>query len=227
MMRLQLPALVITLASACTACIMSSTPAAAGPKHPAHDLAMAEFERLVNIEVICADGTAQGGSGVRVGGTAVLTAAHVIICEDSAPTMILAQTLDANGAADGHYIATLEGMDIADIARLDVILLPEMPPVAIAAARVGERACAVFSLPEPGRRCGEVWPGGNTGAAGLHVDFVAEHGNSGSGVWDESGHLIGLLDTLRMCSGTNTAQVCTAGVTPLSGRRWIAASATR
>ena len=184
------------------------------PAQRAHESAMDAYSRTVRISALCSTGT-QGGSGVRIGGSIVLTAKHVVDC--GVGELILLTVTDYTGQ---EYISTLEGDSPADIARIDGILLPDMPPLAIAPHVLGETLCATFTYPEWGRRCGEVWPSADD--TDIHLNFVAEHGNSGGPAWNADGELVGLVVTLRYCRGTGTPQVCNAGMTTLAPRRWLA-----
>ena len=212
--RLSLAARLVVIALICLVANACSCPRLSAPSP--RDVLVDEYARTVKIAVKCKEGNEVGGTGVRVGGTAVLTAFHVVSC---AIDSITVTDQDTN-----EYPATLEAASDADIARLDVPSMTPMPSVRIGAVEVGDRACAAVFLPQRGRRCGETWPGdGTNGAGSVHIDFVAEHGNSGSGVWNERGELVGILVHLRYCLGTENPQVCGAGVTPLALRSWLAA----
>ena len=186
------------------------------PAQQTHESAMDAYARTVRISALCMDGNGGGGSGVRIGGSTILTAKHVVDC--GASELMLVTVTDYNGEA---YIATLDGDSPADIARLDGLLMPEMPRVAIAEHVLGETLCATFTYPEWGRRCGEVWPSADD--TDVHLNLVGEQGNSGGPVWDARGRLVGLVVTLRFCQGTIVPQVCNAGMTTLAPRRWLAA----
>jgi hypothetical protein len=175
------------------------------------------YARIVQVIALCTDGS-QRGSGVRIGGTNVLTAKHVIDCGDGELVM-----LTVKDRAHKTYVAVLEGDSPSDVARLNVLFMPPMKQVQVAAPVLGETLCALFALPELGRRCGEVWPGTKSVTADVVIDFVAEKGNSGSGVFDSRGRLVGILVVLRFCQGTVVPQVCTAGATSLATRSWLAA----
>src|SRR5262249_10452973 len=105
--------------------------------------------------------------------------------------------------------------------------LPNASPVTVAEVHTGDVVCSVFALPEKGRRCGEVWPEGERArkhlSGDMTVNFVAEHGMSGSGVWDMRGDLVGIVVHLRPCLGHPRAQDCTMGGPSLASRSWIAA----
>lgn len=184
-----------------------------------HPVVTEEYERTVRLVVLCPDGNMSGGSGVRIGGEAVLTAFHVVDCDGEVPIGVMIVTSKGK-----KYMATVEAeIRAQDVARLRVKGLPSMNPVAIAQPVLGQQACATFALPKIGRRCGEIWPDIEGGPPGdVHVDFVGEHGNSGSALWDEQGRLIGILVHLRYCQGTGLPQVCTAGATKVWPIRWIA-----
>lgn len=203
---------------------------------PQHDVAWGEYERLVRVVVLCDFKTYQlqmTGSGVRVGGTTILTANHVVLCvrRDKDQNIVDRGELLNIHVFDEHakeYEAALEGSSQQDVARLRAAKIAPLSPVEIVPAVTGDNLCAVFAWPDVGRRCGELWPSPDV-TGGLHIDFVAEHGNSGAGVWTEQGQLAGIVVFLHWCRGTEgdpsapNQQVCTAGATALASRRWIAA----
>lgn len=160
------------------------------------------------------------GSGVRIGGHSILTAEHVVDCPVGVAKVTVKDV--ESRVHDARVVATLS----ADVARLEVDDLPTMSRLAIAAPELGTQACAVVGVPEPGRVCGEIEPSRTSPGPGrLRVRFVAEHGNSGAGVFNEEGVLIGILVYLFPCKGTDgNEQVCEAGVTALVPHlTWIAA----
>ncbi len=183
-----------------------------------HPTVSEEYMRTVRIAVLCPDGSISGGSGVRIGGTVVLTAFHVIDCDGEPATAVVIRT-DKGDVYPAEVAAEIRDQDVA---RLNVTGLPELPQVTIGRPVLGQRACATFALPEVGRRCGEIWPPYAEPPGDMHLDFVGEHGNSGSAVWDEDGRLIGILVHLHWCLGTEVQQVCTAGATTIWPIRWIA-----
>lgn len=199
------------VAALCSAC---APPA----RFPVEDPTLArEYARVVRIDVQCDDG-GHIGSGVRVGGSAVLTAMHVITCDEGLPSAM--KVTDASGVTRA---ARMVAISPADVARLEVAGLSDMSDVDVASTVVGERLCATFAFPELGRRCGDTWPHASKAPGDVIVDFVAEKGNSGAAVWDARGRLVGILVYQRSCAGVDTPQICTAGVTSLWPRRWLAA----
>lgn len=185
------------------------------------DIIDAQYTRLVRVLTSCDGIEIISGSGVRVGGHAVLTAEHVVTCPGEMKVTVRLEDV-ANG--NESHDATVEGTAPADVARLEAPTLPKLDPVRIAVPRYGTQLCAVFARPEVGRSCGELWPGYDSSVGSLRVRFVAEHGNSGAGTWNEYGELVGILVHMRGCAGTeNNGQICAAGVTALAPRRWMAA----
>ncbi len=181
-----------------------------------------EYLRTVQIDVFCPSGSLKHGSGVRTGGSTVLTAKHVVNCVDGRPKLMTVTTFEGK-----HYFAALDGESSVDIARLDAWFIPSMSSVPLSHTLFGEELCAAFAWPERGRRCGELWPvtyPDQRKVYDLTLDWIGEHGNSGAGVWDTYGNLVGILTVLRECGGTNSnGQVCTAGALALAQRRWLAA----
>jgi S1-C subfamily serine protease len=224
-LALLIAAVFALLLASCARCVPANDVSRADP------VAAGEYARTVRIEVSCiVTDTAQPlgiklsqswGSGVRVGGTTVLTAAHVVDCmSEGKSSSLLVEVVDSGNV---RHLATVEASTPVDIARLDVPGLEYMPPVVIVKAQRGERACGTFAVPEPGRRCGEVWENRALPPGDIHIDYVSEHGNSGGPLWDANGDLMGIVVYLHYCRGTeDNKQVCTAGATALWGRSWLA-----
>lgn len=154
------------------------------------------------------------GSGVVISAHHVLTAHHVVDCGGDVAVL----TIDpGNGAA---YEATTElVMPVRDIARLElkVSLAKYSSPIKIGPRpEIGERVCESSAVPRWLYRCGEVQPN-HTDSTYIYVGFMAEFGNSGSGVYVD-GKLVGLLSTAWFCQENYP---CVGGVTPLQGLDWL------
>lgn len=170
----------------------------------------------VRLHVVCVDRdtghvSASGGSGVMVGESHVLTASHVVRCNGS--PVVLMRTRD-----DRVYWMTVDRFDPwADVARLttlpnvvlsDARLRPVVRPSIGPRPVPGEEICAEAANPEWVRSCGVV-----TALDGLprvrrdslchelwesdvvHTGLTI-HGNSGSGVYDAGGNLVGIVTEL-------------------------------
>lgn len=137
---------------------------------------------------------AHRGSGVAVGPEIILTAAHVVTCSGRDVPLVVA-TLPSGES----YFARVSRVDVAaDLARLTVE--PGGPPLAGLVANVrpaeitrGEEVCSATASPARARQCGAV--------VDVAVDFGVAFrdtgesisGNSGSGVYDRGGRLVGIV----------------------------------
>ncbi len=130
-----------------------------------------------------------GGSGALIGDRIVLTASHVA-CSGATVT-----------TADGVTLPTslLWRDDDHDLALLTV---PAAPSEARDHATVdetiaGDVVCAEVALPTRYRACGRVTDvrsiGTPHGAVDLQISIGAVPGNSGSALYDDYGHLVGVV----------------------------------
>lgn len=155
-----------------------------GPNHAAN--LMAQRARAVIVSTPCGS-----GSGVAVGPHHVLSAAHVATCLTGDITI---------KAGDGKVrdavveIVSLE----ADLVRLRIVG-EDLPfhPLETAPVEDGMHVCIVSTQPDAGRRCGrvrEIRPYGPGNVS--HTAFTLA-GNSGSGVYDGRGRLVGIATHRR------------------------------
>lgn len=160
----------------------------------------------------------QYGSGVMVAPDLVLTAAHVVSCAmipgSELPLYLPPDGITVSGGFGPHAADLMEVKYEPDLARLQVKGLEEFftPIVVGPPPPVGERVCAVSSVPYSSYRCGEAQeprPGR------LYVDFLILHGNSGSGMYDSHGRLVGIVTNLIDCPG------CGGFGSTLAEWRWL------
>lgn len=183
------------------------------PRAPLVDAVIpVEYAHTVGVAALCPEGM-NGGTGVRLDDTRVLTARHVLECgKDKKPPLLVA-VRDPQGKMHVAIVKTETARDLAVLAVGD---LPPVSPVEFSVPQIGEQACATFELPELGRRCGEVWPHNPTAMDDIVISYPAEEGNSGGPLWDARGRLIGIVTDLRPCMGMDDPQVCTAGAMTLA-----------
>ena len=200
-------ALSIALAAAAGCC---DPPPLVHPSDQAIGRTADEQDRAaVEIRVVCVgEQVSIGvGSGVQVSDTGVLTASHVVLCPGEASVIV---------KIDGGFMpAIVRAVDYeADIALL--YLLMPVPSTRVALGHrplVGERVCLVTAMPSRARGCGrvdslEALPGD------VRHDVLTEAGNSGSGVYDASGRLVGVV--------THRAQKTVGGLfSSLEDRAWM------
>lgn len=151
------------------------------------------------------------GSAVLISETTALTAAHVIQC-DGVPAVVLK-------FSGGERKASVTLVDVrGDIARLTLT----EPLTSPGPARFGPtppvdaRVCLATAIPSRGRSCGEIGSYDDPPGDANH-DAITEPGNSGSGVYDASGRLVGIVTHFRKCSN---GQYCGGAYTTLAGRVW-------
>lgn len=137
---------------------------------------------------------AHRGSGVAVGPSIILTAAHVVACDGRDVPLVVA-TLPSGES----YFAHVSRVDAdADIARLTVE--PGGPPLAGLVANVrpaaiarGDEVCAATAAPARVRQCGAIIDDGVDDGIAFRDTAESVAGNSGSGVYDRGGRLVGIV----------------------------------
>lgn len=174
------------------------------------------FESAVRITVVCSAPSGSGyisyGSGVIVDDHTVLTAAHVaeddegFVCARTA-TMVNGQT----------YVVTLgKALPDRDLASLVTVLstfAPTYPVVYGSSPEYGSRVCSMTAFPRVLWRCGEVQTEADPPGDLSHT-IVTEGGNSGSGVYDDRGRLVGIITHRWSCSN---GQFCGGKMATLEG----------
>jgi S1-C subfamily serine protease len=206
---LALAAFALALMATCSACLGTlSNPS------PYGRTAFEQRAMRVGILATCpAVKGAWGGTGVIVSPTEILTAAHVVKCPDA---VIVVQQ---EGKPPRHVRVDRIDIDV-DLAKL--VLMPGMPEfdsaqVLVASVRDYQTVCAAVVLPVAEYRCGEV---DNAEWSDYEVAFNApvESGNSGSGLYDARGRLVGIVTRKRELKGGQSA----GGIaTTLDGRGWL------
>ncbi len=173
-----------------------------------------QVTEAATLTVLCADGSAKAGSGVLIGPDRMLTAAHVVTCDQGEPLLIQVEL---------HGATTIAGVEVvsngADIARLQTADALEFHAVLIGPRpEVGATICVAAGAPQGlTRRCGPVERFETAPGDIVHA-VVTEPGNSGAGVYDDSGRLIGILSHYRTCVN---GQLCGGKATSLDGRAWV------
>jgi len=174
------------------------------------------YSAAVRIGVTCLgeDGSIMsgGGSGVIVSPTVVLTAAHVADMPDALCSFSVSRY-------DGRERSMrVERVDHKlDLARL-VLMSGQEPfvysPVSFGPKPlIGSTVCAAPAWPSFKHKCGEVQPYAEA-PGNLQMDVVIEPGNSGSGVYDGAGRLVGIVTHLTHCYN---GQICGGKAATLEG----------
>jgi S1-C subfamily serine protease len=162
-----------------------SRPAVQVPRGPA----VTQQELAVEITRACAtsSGVAVGfGSGALISESGVLTAGHVVFCP-GVSTIVVTRP----GAM---HVAQVHSLDLeGDMAIL--VLDSKVPGVPVAKIgprpKVRDRVCVATARPERARPCGMI-TGYDTLPGDVRHTARTVKGNSGSGVYDLKGRLVGI-----------------------------------
>jgi len=157
------------------------------------------------------------GSGVIISETSLLTAGHVAEQEDPSDVCSFAVET-ATGATYLVYPMTVLASDAVDLARMEIISFTQKfyaPPVRFGAVpQMGDEVCTSVGYPRREQRCGLVMhpddPPGD-----IRMDLTVEPGNSGSGLYDMSGYLVGIV--VHTYPNRGNGQYVSGGATSLAG----------
>ena len=206
-MRRSIPAVLMLLLLSCM-----------GRPHRLGRSAAVQNETAVAVSVICADASIYIGSGVALPDSRVLTAAHVVnACGSRGMIAILATQGETSLLVQVEAIAPR-----ADVVRLEPTELggPDLrgPPVELGPLpNPGEPVCVAAANPYVARRCGYVEYRADE-PHGIRHSVIVEPGNSGAGLYDCDGRLVGIVTKLYTCGN---GQICGGMATPLSTRGWV------
>lgn len=178
----------------------------------------AQKQATVSVEVSCPNGGGGYGSGVIVGPHHVLTAAHVVDNVYSGECSVTVTEIDGltrNMKVDwfdkSHDIARLRTVgDLSEFDNYERIWVGKRPDE-------GDQVYLVTGYPLRGRKLGLV-EGYHDGSGDVIHSGLTEFGNSGSGVWNESGKLIGIVTNLYYCQNQ---QFCGGRFTSLWSQRFL------
>lgn len=167
----------------------------------------AELQNVFAVEVTAAcqkaDGTyvQRGGSGAVVGPRQVVTAMHVVGCPNASLLVTLVdgrivpmRLAQFDFEAD---VALLVSQDSAPFGRARVVVAE--PP------DIGGEICAVAAVPHRTRRCGRITGREELPPTDLHFSAEVDRGNSGGGIYDGYGRLVGIVTHKTPSGGAGTS----------------------
>lgn len=210
---------VLMWACVALALVLSSCAGRAAPHASPTGISVKEqMERAVRIDTACFSGDlfvgerikldGHMGTGVILDDGHVLTARHVVRCDDG---VALIHVQDMDGV---RRVAIVEQSSDHDVARLRVMVpYYAARPAPIARAEPGESVCSQTAIPDRLRSCGKVMNVAYEQIDDVSVDVTTSalvvSGNSGSGMWDSSGRLVCIVThsgpSGGMCSSVATA----------------------
>jgi hypothetical protein len=208
--RLMLVSIVLALTTSCSSCAFSwSGTEVMGVRTPTKQMAA-----VVQITTKC-KGDGGRGSGVLVSKDRILTAQHVVTCEDGSDPKV---TVDPGDGTERDVIIEilLPGSDIARLKLATGDLDEYFSTVEIGPRpEFNDEICMGNAVPRRGYHCGRVQP--LRYQNDFLWDWLTEHGNSGSGVY-HNGKLVGLLVAFLDCQNDIP---CVGAITPLQDFPWL------
>ncbi len=172
-----------------------------------------QYAAGVSITTSCDGVPKHTGTGSLVSDDRVLTALHVVHCDEGELSIVI-------DAGDGPVEAKLEiVMPMHDLARLRVTgnLDKWFTPVQVGSPPpIGAKVCWAAVVPRPTYRCGTSQ--GLRAGTYIWIDGMVEHGNSGSPLYDASGKLVGVVQGAVACEGGIN---CLGEAMSLRGLEWL------
>ncbi len=150
------------------------------------------------------------GSGVLVDDTHVLTAGHMTRCQFN-----IAVVVDKAGVVYQTRLVHLDTRN--DLALFEIPKFTHAKPPVVAEPKLLSRVCAANGFPHREQTCGTIWKITKEEEANVYHTIPTAHGNSGSGVYDALGRLIGIVTNLELCDIKPDGQ-CGGRFTSLHGR---------
>lgn len=155
-----------------------------GAQRPPAPEPVKDDPRAVLIHHWCAD-KEYLGTGYIMDGESIATAAHVVTCDGESVGKTVVDVAEMHVTPD--EIVALPDLDIAAI-RFD----NDYPPVELGTVEPGDQVCYFPAFPTRGQKCGVVFAV-EAGEGGLMTFPIAEHGNSGSVLFNDKGQAVGIL----------------------------------
>ena len=174
-------------------------------------IAANSLEATVAIVALCEDGSTSIGSGTMVSPTHVATAAHVVMCGDENtenPERLVVVTKDEQ-LVDITKTIILKHQGQPVDAALATLASPVGTPIPIATkgVDVGETVFVHSKAPRYNFTSAYVQYQ-SYGPAVVGIDTAMFPGNSGSGVYNQFGELVGVVSTRLGCQGFVVPETC-------------------
>lgn len=182
---------------------------------PAARLTGQQYDLTVALEAVCTGRdwieTGKLASGVLVDGRHALTAAHILAC----PFPPVIRMTMANGKS---YRMAIEWESPAkDLARLVIAsadVLPIVPPI-VGEPVVNDTICVAVAMPSRQLNCGVIEAVGDSTKGDIRSSALAERGNSGAGMYNARGELVGISSSMSLDQTSGFAtRVAGNGVMP-------------
>ena len=210
---------IAALGATCSGCV----PFWASSRAPAQ-----QYNAAVMLHMGCVGVTPEGefvaqvydGTGTVIGPHSILTAAHMTACPIEGFSAIAYAVDPGDGRLRPFTVdVVVPGADIATLKVADD-LSKWLTPVTIGPVpKFGETVCESSAAPRPTYRCGLVQaPALGTEDGDIRLDLFIEHGNSGSGLYDSKGRLVGVVVLVSVCQGDFQ---CQGRASSLASRKWL------
>ena len=171
----------------------------------------------VEIDAACPGEVAHHGSGVIIAPNRVVTAYHVAPCGNAT---ILATTF-AHRIVPMRVEAALVDADVVRLVSSDPDPFGNVRAVVGPPPAPEDVVCLSVAAPARSYRCGPVMSLESGPSDNLDYRARTEHGNSGSGIYDLRGRLVGVVTAIPMFSDVAGGSDYGSG-TSLRGIEWIA-----
>lgn len=160
----------------------------------------------------------QIGSGVIIGPHHVLTAMHVLVCDGGETTS--ATVISGSVELPAKVEAVAPGADVARLEFEGTVSLRRYPRVG--APRSAGWVCLSAAHPKVERKCGRT----STVSGAIAHSAIVVPGNSGSGLYDDRGYLVGIVVRWVGCRADSwpddkPSEPCGGISASLGARRWL------
>lgn len=157
------------------------------------------------------------GSGVIVSPTRLLTAGHIAEhASDETCSFVVEDVTGVSYLAYAVKVFDSSEVDLASMELLSYVQQFKGPPIRFGAMpKIGDRVCTATAYPRREERCGQVMMPKAEPPGDIIIDMVVEPGNSGSGLYNSYGELVGIV--VHTYPNRGNGQYVTGGATSLFG----------